>query len=95
MRLFGFGSKASGYDTKTRNIPLGTTLRELWETLRSSADDREMLARIDEKNVFFLVNGKMIHQEDMPQTDLEEGDTVTLMVLAIGGQNLSWKGGDR
>jgi len=86
LRLFGFGSRASGYDTKGRDIPAGTTLRELWENLRSSADDTELLARIDEKNVFFLVNGKMIHRDDMPQTDLEEGDTVTLMVLAIGGQ---------
>jgi sulfur carrier protein ThiS len=86
LRFFGFGSRASGYDTKTWEIPAGTTLWQLWETLRSSADDKELLARIDEKNVFFLVNGKLIHQEYMPQTDLTEGDTVTLMVLAIGGQ---------
>ena len=86
LRLFGFGYRASGYDTKGRDIPAGTTLRELWEILRSSANDNELLATIDEKNVVFLINGRLVHQEDMPQTHLTEGDTVTLMVLAIGGQ---------
>ncbi len=86
LRLFGFGSRASGFDTETKDIAAGTTMRELWETLRSTADDDELLARIDERNVFFLVNGKFIRQAEMPQTVLADGDTVTLMVLAIGGQ---------
>jgi len=86
LRLFGFGSRASGFDTETKNIAAGTTMRELWETLRSCADDDELLARIDERNVLFLVNGKLIRQRELPHTVLVNGDTVTLMVLAIGGQ---------
>ena len=89
MRLFGFGSRASGFDTQTKKIPTGTSLREFWETLRSSADDTELLARIDEESVLFLVNGELTRQWELPHTVLVDGDTVTLMVLAIGGQTRS------
>jgi hypothetical protein len=89
LRLFGFGSRASGLDTQTKNIPTGTSLREFWETLRSSADDTELLARIDEESVLFLVNGELTRQWELPHTVLVDGDTVTLMVLAIGGQTRS------
>lgn len=89
MRLFGFGSRASGFDTQTKNIPTGTSLREFWGTLRSSADDTELLARIDEESVLFLVNGELTRQWELPHTVLVDGDTVTLMVLAIGGQTRS------
>jgi molybdopterin converting factor small subunit len=86
LRLFGFGSRASGFDTARRSVIAGTSVRELWENLRSSADDTELLARIDERNVVFLLNGTLIHQHKADHTVLKEGDTVTYMVLAMGGQ---------
>ena len=85
LRLFGFGPKASGYDTETRSIPEGATIRGVWESLRSSANEDELLARIDQRSVFFLVNGRLIHGAETGRTVLQEGDTVTFMVLAIGG----------
>jgi molybdopterin converting factor small subunit len=86
LRLFGFGSRASGFDTERRSVVVGTTVHRLWEELRSSADDTELLARIDERNVVFLLNGKLIHQHKTNWTILKDGDTVTYMVLAMGGQ---------
>jgi len=86
LRLFGFGSRASGFDTELRSVAAGTTVRKLWEELRSSADDTELLARIDERNVVFLLNGTLIHQQETNHTVLKDGDTVTYMVLAMGGQ---------
>jgi sulfur carrier protein ThiS len=85
VRFFGFGGKASGFDTRTETIGHGSSLRQLWESLRRSAAHSDLLARIDEKQVFFLRNGELIHREKMQETPLEQGDTVTLMVLAIGG----------
>jgi sulfur carrier protein ThiS len=85
VRLFGFGGKASGFDTRTETIGRGSSLRQLWESLQCSTEDSHSLARIDEKQVLFLRNGGIIRQEQMQETPLEEGDTVTLMVLAIGG----------
>jgi molybdopterin converting factor small subunit len=85
VRFFGFGSKASGFDTRTETIGQGSSLRQLWETLRCSADHSDLLARIDERQVFFLRNGELVRHEKIQETPLEEGDTVTLMVLAIGG----------
>jgi molybdopterin converting factor small subunit len=89
LRFFGFGSRASGIDTEAKNVRQGTTARELWEALRSSAGEQELLARIDEKNVSFFVNGRLVHHGKMHESVLEEGDTVTFMVLAMGGQSWS------
>ena len=86
LRLFGFGSRASGFDTERRSVDVGTTVRKLWKELRSSADDTELLARIDERNVVFLLNGVLIHQHRTDRALLKDGDTVTYMVLAMGGQ---------
>jgi len=86
LRLFGFGSRASGFDTERRSVDVGTTVRKLWEDLRSSADGTELLARIDERNVVFLLNGTLIHQHRTNRIVLKDGDTVTYMVMAMGGQ---------
>ena len=86
LRLFGFGSRASDFDTERRSVAVGTTVRKLWEDLRSSADDTELLARVDERSVVFLLNGTMIHQHKTNHAVLKDGDTVTYMVLAMGGQ---------
>ena len=94
LRLFGFGPRASGLDTVHRSVAAGTTVRKLWENLCSSADDTDLLARIDERSVVFLVNGTLIHQHKTNRTVLKDGDTVTCMVLAIGGQGYSQEGGD-
>jgi sulfur carrier protein ThiS len=53
--------------------------------MRSSAQQNDLLARIDERHVFFLRNGELVRPEQMHETPLEEGDTVTFMVLAVGG----------
>jgi sulfur carrier protein ThiS len=87
LRLFGFGSKASGWEIDTRSVPQGTTASGVWKSLRSSAEEGALLARIDERNVFYLVNGKLIPRTRLEETVLEDGDTVTFMVMAIGGQS--------
>lgn len=87
LRFFGFGSRASGVDTQSRNVAPRTTLRGLWNALRSSAGEQELLGRIDEKNVSFFVNGRLVHHGQISRTILEEGDTVTFMVLAMGGES--------
>jgi molybdopterin converting factor small subunit len=94
LRLFGFGTRASDFDTERRSVAAGTTVHKLWESLRASADDNELLARIDERNVVFLLNGTLIHQHKTNRTTLKDGDTVTYMVLAMGGQRYSQEGGD-
>jgi molybdopterin converting factor small subunit len=86
LRLFGFGSKASGWQIDTRSVPQGTTVSEVWKSLRSSAQEGELLARIDERHVFFLVNSKLIPAAQIQEAVLKDGDTVTFMVMAIGGQ---------
>ena len=86
LRLFGFGARASGWDTDTRSISQGTTVLGVWERLRSSAREDELLSRIDERHVVFLLNGKLIPESRRQEAVLEEGDTVTFMVMAIGGQ---------
>jgi len=85
VRFFGFGGKASGFESRTEGISQGTNLRQLWESVRCSTAQNDLLARIDERQVFFLRNGELIRREQMQETPLEEGDTVTFMVLAIGG----------
>jgi sulfur carrier protein ThiS len=87
LRLFGFGPRASGWDTDTSVVPQDTTVAEVWKSLRSSAQDGELLARIDERHVFFLVNGKLIHGAQLQEAVLRDDDTVTFMVMAIGGQS--------
>ena len=86
VRLFGFGPKASSWDTDTSVVPQGTTVSEVWKSLRSSAQDGELLARRDERHVFFLVNGKLIHRPQIETAVPDDGDTLTFMVMAIGGQ---------
>lgn len=85
LRLFGFGSRASGWDTDVRSVSQGTTVSGVWDALRSSAKEGELLARIDERHVFFLLNGKAIPSNQTREAVLEDGDTVTFMVMAIGG----------
>lgn len=87
LRLFGFGSKASGWELETRSVPQGTTASEVWKSLRSSAEEGALLARIDENNVVYLVNGRLIPRTRLEETVLEDGDTVAFMVMAIGGQS--------
>jgi len=86
VRLFGFGPKASGWDSNTRSVSQGTTVSRLWDNLRSSAGERELLARIDERHVVFLLNGKLIPVSQRQEAALEDGDEVAFMVMAIGGQ---------
>lgn len=85
LRLFGFGPKASGWDTDTRPVSPGMTVSQLWDSLRSSAREGELLARIDERHVVFLLNGKLIPTAQRQEGVLEDGDEVTFMVMAIGG----------
>jgi molybdopterin converting factor small subunit len=85
IRLFGFGSRASGYETETRVISEGTTIRELWENLRTSANPESLLAHMEEKKVWVLINGRHFNQAEKWQTPLTDGDTVTFMVYAMGG----------
>jgi len=85
VRFFGFGGKASGFDTRTEEITDGTRLGELWKGLQSSAAENDLLARIDARRVIFIRNGELVSHEDVPETTLDEGDMVTLMVLALGG----------
>jgi hypothetical protein len=94
VRLFGFGSRASGFETEFRKITTGTTVRQVWDNLRAGADDTELLARIDERSVVFLINGRIIGQDRISEATLEDGDTLTCMVLAMGGQSCFQKGGD-
>ena len=86
LRLFGFGPRASGWDTDTRSVSRGTTVLAVWNSLRSSAQEGELLARIDERHVVFLLNGKLTPRAQRQEAVLEDGDTVTFMVMAIGGQ---------
>jgi sulfur carrier protein ThiS len=86
LRLFGFGPKASGWDADTRSVSRGTTVSEVWDSLRSSAREGELLGRIDERQVVFLLNGKLIPTAQRQEAVLEDGDTVAFMVMAIGGQ---------
>lgn len=93
LRLFGFGSRASGFEVEYRKISAGTTVRQVWDSLRAGAGDTELLARIDERSVVFLINGRIIGQDKMSETTLADGDTLTCMVLAMGGQSCFQKGG--
>jgi molybdopterin converting factor small subunit len=85
VRLFGFGPRASEYETETRLIAEGATIRELWEDMRKSAMPESLLARIEEKKVWVLINGRHFNQAEKWETPLAEGDTVTFMVYAMGG----------
>lgn len=85
LRLFGFGPKASGWDTDTISVSRSTTVADVWDGLRSSAREGELLAQIDERHVVFLLNGKLIPESRRQEAVLEEDDTVTFMVMAIGG----------
>lgn len=85
LRFFGLGARASGSHSEIRFVPEGSTIEEVWEDLRFSADDHDFLERIDETQVSTLLNGKLIRRAEGLQTVLEEQDTVTFMVLATGG----------
>lgn len=84
-RFCGFNGKASGFETRMEDVTQGASLRQLWERLRCSADPDDLLARIDERQVLFIRNGELVSHENVEGTPLDEGDAVTLMVLAIGG----------
>ena len=66
-------------------MPEGTTIQELRESVRSSADDHDFFARMNERQVSILLNGKLIRRAEGLQTVLEEQDKVTFMVLVTGG----------
>lgn len=85
VRFFGFSGKASGFETRVEDVTDGTSLGQLWERLRGSAAPDDLLARIDEGQVSFIRNGELVSHENVEETPLDEGDAVTLMVLAIGG----------
>jgi len=85
VRFFGFGGKASGFETRTEDVTEGTSMRQLWDSLRCSAEHGDLLGRIDERQVLFIRNGELVSRENVEKTPLDEGDAVTLMVLAIGG----------
>ena len=85
VRLFGFGVKASGVQEQTRTITEGTTVRQLWETLQTSAPAGSRLSIIEERKVSVYVNGHAFPQIKKWETVLQEQDTVTFMVLAMGG----------
>lgn len=84
LRLFGF-SGPSRFDLETRAIPEGTTVRQLWEELRREAPAKSLLATIPEKKILALVNGHPINRPEKWQQLLAEGDTVSFMVMALGG----------
>jgi thiamine biosynthesis protein ThiS len=85
VRFFGFNRKASGFEAETLHVSDGTTVGDLWASLRSSAHPDEILARVDERTVAVLVNRRVIDREQIRQTVLTEGDTVTFMVFVMGG----------
>lgn len=85
LRFFGLGSRASGSHLETRFVPEGTTIQELWESVRSSADDHDFLARMNERQVSILLNGKLIRRAEGLQSVLGQEDVVTFMVLVTGG----------
>lgn len=85
VRFFGFDHKGSGLETETRHVADGTTVGDLWESLRSSSHPDETLARVDERTVAVLVNRRVIDRQETRQTVLTEGDTVTFMVFVMGG----------
>ena len=85
VHFFGFGTRASGYETETRGIAEPATIRELWEDLRDSAKPGSVLAQIEEKKVWVLVNGRHFNQTGKWQTPIAGGDIITFMVYAMGG----------
>lgn len=85
LRFVGLGALASGSHAEPRFVPEGTTVEEVWEIFRSSADEHDFLARMSERQVSILLNGKLIRRAEGLQTVLEEQDVVTFMVVATGG----------
>lgn len=85
LRLFGFGDRVDRFREEARAIGHGATVRSVWEELRTTSGKEELLARIDERAVLILVNGKPIHQLEDWQTVLAAGDGVSIMVKAFGG----------
>jgi sulfur carrier protein ThiS len=85
LRFVGLGLRASGSHLERMDVPAGTTVADVWERVRASAGEHDHLARLDEERVSVLLNGKLIHYPEREQTELEERDKLTLMVLATGG----------
>jgi len=85
LRLFRFGNRADRFREEARTIAHGATVRSVWEELWTTVGKGELLARIDERAVLLLVNGKPIHQLEDWETLLENGDKVTILVKAFGG----------
>jgi len=85
LRLFGFGDRKSRFQEEAKAITQGATVRSVWEELRRSSGQEDLIGRIDERAVLILINGKPIHQLEDWQTILEDGDKVTILVKAFGG----------
>lgn len=85
LRLIGFGAKASGLHAETRAVREGTTARDVWEALRSSAEESELLSRMAERSVLVHISGKLVQWGETDRTVLGEGDALTFMVLSSGG----------
>jgi hypothetical protein len=85
IRLFGFGAKASELQTRFKSFPKGTTPVEVWETLRANAQAGSVLAEIDNRKIFCLVNGQPFPQNKIWKVSLSQNDSVTFMILAEGG----------
>jgi len=85
VRFFGFRPEVSDFEKETRSIADGTTVKDLWDELRSSSRSGKLLAQADERTVAVLVNRQVVERSQMQQTVLAEGDTVTLMVFVMGG----------
>jgi len=85
FRLFGFGDRANRFREEATAIAHGATVRSVREEPRTTSGKEELPARIDERAVLILVNGKPIHQLEDWQTVLQNGDKVTILVKAFGG----------
>ena len=85
VRFFGFRSASSDFETQTRVVDDGTTVRDLWDELRSSSSTEQLLSQVDERTVAVLINQQVVDRDTMPDIVLREADTVTFMVFVMGG----------
>ncbi len=84
LRLFGF-IRASQFDSETRTLAQGITVRDLWEDLRSAAEPDSLLAKLPPEKVLALLNGHPLNRPEKWDQVVTDGDTITYMVLALGG----------
>jgi thiamine biosynthesis protein ThiS len=85
VRFFGFRTETSDFETQALSVPDGTTVKDLWNELRSSPDTGQVLGGVDERTVAVLVNRHIIERAEMAHTWLREDDEVTFMVFVMGG----------